>query len=649
MRKTTGILIALLFFFSTSNAEETQYTNNSFARLSYVKGDIYVQRSTDLGYEEGVVNMPISEGDRMGTTEGRAEIYLGNGNYVRLDNETKVDFLTLPDKASDLIRIRVWTGHIYFRVRGLGEEKNIEIHTPDVSIYVLDNGLYRIDVRMGSETEIFVYEGMLEAAGESDSILINNEQRIEVASGRFTTQPTRFYAVAEDSFDRWSEHRDSQIRKRMARTYLPEELEDYEYELATYGEWVYVAPYGNVWVPGGIDIHWRPYYYGRWTWLSLCGWTWIPYEPWGWCTYHYGRWHWRFGLGWYWIPTTIWGPAWVSWYWGHDHFYWAPLSYYGYPGVIINNVYYDRYRGRYYPYNSRALTVIHKNQLRARNVSKVALSQDAVKRIGKINLSKKSLNVRPTASKISVESLGGKKVLLRKNGTSPESKVIKRTSLTTVRKNEAVDSRRVEKKSTTRVYRSQEGKVIKKNLAGEGKVSEKKPIYKSRSTAKKSTAKKSTVKRNTVKKSSSSTTSSRKATTKNPIYKSRTTAKKSNVKRSTVKKGTYGYSSSPKIRTNKPSKKITTKKSSSFIGRIYKNSSGTSRSITSRSSRSSSSSRKSITSRSSRSSSRSSSRGISSKRISSGSKSRSSSGASRRSSSSSSRRTASSGKVKKKK
>jgi hypothetical protein len=620
MRKTTGILIALLFFISASNADETQYTNNSFARLSYVKGDIYVQRSTDLGFEEGVVNMPISEGDRMGTTDGRAEIYLGNGNYVRLDNETKIDFMTLPDKTSALIRIRVWAGHIYFRVSGLEEEKNIEIHTPDVSIYVLDNGLYRIDVRQGSETEIFVYEGMLEAAGEEDSILINNEQRVEVATGSFTSQPTRFYAVAEDSFDRWSENRDSQIRKRMAKAYLPEELEDYEYELSTYGEWVYMPAYGNVWVPGGIDPYWRPYHNGRWTWLSRCGWTWIPYETWGWCTYHYGRWHWRYGLGWYWIPTTIWGPAWVSWYWGHDHFGWAPLSYYGYPGVIINNTYYGRYRGSYYPYNSRALTVIHKNQLKARNVSKVALSQKSVKSIGKISLSKGRLNVKPKASKISVESLGGKKVLLRKTGTSPESEVRKRSSRTTVRKNEAVDSRRVGKKSAARVYPSQKGRIIKKKSAGEGRTSEKKPIYRSRST---------------VKKGSSSYTSSRKASTKKPISKPR----------STVKKGSYGYTSSRKVSANKPSKKITTKKSSSFIGRIYKNVSGSSRSVKSRSSRSSSSSSKSVKS----SSSRSSSRGTSSKRVSSSSKSRSSSGASRKSSSSSSRKTVKSGKVKKKK
>jgi hypothetical protein len=570
MRKITGILIAILFFFSISNAEETQYTNDSFARLSYVKGDIYVQRATDLGYEEGVVNMPISEGDRMGTADGRAEIYLGNGNYVRLDNETKIDFLTLPKKASELIRIQVWTGNIYFRVRDLEEEKNIEIHTPDVSIYVLDNGLYRIDVRQGSETEIFVFEGMLEAAGESDSILINNEQRVEVSTGRFTSQPTRFYAVAEDSFDRWSEHRDSMIRKRMAKAYLPEELEDFEHELSANGDWVYMAPYGHVWVPGGIDPLWRPYYYGRWTWLTLCGWTWIPYEPWGWCTYHYGRWHWRYGLGWYWIPTRVWGPAWVSWYWGYDHFGWAPLSYYGYPGVIINNVYYDRFRGGYYPYNSRALTVIHKNQLKARNVSKVALSQKSVKSLGKISLSRQRLPIRPTASKISVESLGGKKVLLRKKGTSPESEVRKRSSGTTVRKTEAADSNRVGKKTAARVYPSQERKVVKKKSEGEGKISEKNPTYKSRSS---------------------------------------------------IKKDSYSYKSSPKISTKKPSKKITTKKPSSFIGRIYKKISSSSKSVKRSSSRSpsrgtsskrvSSSSKSRSSSGASRSSSSSSSRSAS--------------------------------------
>jgi len=356
-----------------------------------------------------------------------------------------------------------------------------------------------------------------------------------------------------------------------------------------------MAPHGHVWVPGGIGPYWRPYYNGRWTWLSLCGWTWIPYESWGWSTHHFGRWHWRYSLGWYWIPTRVWGPAWVSWYWGYDYFGWAPLSYYGYPGVIINNVYNGRFQGRYYPYNSRTLTVIHKNQLKARNVSKVALSQKSVKSLGKISLSRQRLPMRPTTSKISVERLGGKKVLLRKKVTSPESEATKRSSRTTVRKTEAVDSNRVGKKTAARVYPSQERKVVKE-----------KSIYKSRSS---------------VKKDSYGYPSSRKVSAKKSIYKSR----------SSVKKDSYGYPSSRKASANKPSKKIIPKKSSSFIGRIYKNISGSSKSVKSRSSQSSS-------------------RGTSSKKASSSSsRSKSSSSkASKKSSSSSSRSASKSSKVKKK-
>jgi len=473
MRKMAGILIAILFSFSFLNAEETQYTNYSFARLNFLTGKAYIQRAADLGYEEVVVNMPISEGDRLGTTDGRAEIYLGKGNYIRLDKDTKIDFLNLPKKGYDLVRIRIWSGNVNFNIKSLEEEKNIEIHTSDVSIYVLDEGVYRIDVRQNKETEIFVFEGMVEAAGETGSVLIKDEQRLEVSNARFTSRPTRFFAVAEDSFDRWSEHRDSKIRKQLAEAYLPEELEDFEQELAEYGDWVYIPPYGYVWVPGGVDPDWRPYFYGRWTWLSLCGWSWIPYEPWGWATYHFGRWHWRLGLGWYWIPTSIWGPAWVSWYWGYDYFGWAPLSYYGYPGMIINNVYYGRYSSAYYPYNSRALTVIHKNQLKARNVSKVALSKESVKKLGKIRLSSQQLPLMPTKSKVSIENLDGKKLLLKKVDSPSERVKSRSLNRTSTRKPESANLKKAARSSSP----SQERKITKEKSTSKTRGNIKKGSY----------------------------------------------------------------------------------------------------------------------------------------------------------------------------
>ena len=461
MKKTAIPIIMLAFLFSSLNAEEAKYTNNSLARLSYITGNAYIQRASDLAYEEAAVNLPIAEGDRLGTTDGRAEIYLGKGNYFRLDYNTKIDFLSLPKKEDDLIQIRIWGGNAYLSVETLEIEKGIEIHTSDVSLYILDEGLYRIDVRENTKTEILVFNGLVEAAGETGSSLIKKEQKLEAVEGRIPSHPSRFIAAVDDSFDEWSESRDFQIQKHLAKRYLPEELEDFEYELSEYGEWSYVPSYGYVWVPGRVDTHWRPYYHGRWVWIPICGWTWHPYEPWGWATSHFGRWHWSLGLGWYWIPTGVWGPGWVSWHWGHDYYGWAPLSYYGYPGVIIDNRYYGHYNRADYPYNSRALTVIHKNQLKTRNISKIALSQNSVNKLGKISLTNRAPAIRPE-TKISIEKLEGRKVFLHNNEDAAQFRVNKSFSSLTAKNPEGIDSGEATKVRSRSIKPSEERGIIKR-------------------------------------------------------------------------------------------------------------------------------------------------------------------------------------------
>jgi hypothetical protein len=402
--------------------QETKYTNDSVARVSYVEGKTFVQRASDLGYEEGVLNMPVSEGDRLGTSEGRMEVHFGRGNYIRLDNNSKLDILNLPKKGDDITRIRVWSGSLYLVVGTLTKEKGIEVHTADSSFYVLDKGIYRVNVRENRDTEVLAFRGLIEAAGEGGSSLVKAEQRLEISEGRFSGKPSPFQAVADDGFDRFNQTRNSQLGEQFAKNnkkYLPEELEDYESELDQNGEWQYVAPYGNVWVPSGIDADWRPYWNGRWVWLGMSGWTWLPYEPWGWATFHYGRWHWGMGMGWYWIPMNMWGPAWVDWWWDDFYFGWAPLSFWGYPGILMGGRFYGGYWGRYYPYGSRALTVINRNQLSAPRISSVAVRNPAtLSTLTKVSLSNSTLNMRPTGTGISVQQLNGNRVMLHKDGSS---------------------------------------------------------------------------------------------------------------------------------------------------------------------------------------------------------------------------------------
>jgi hypothetical protein len=99
---------------------------------------------------------------------------------------------------------------------------------------------------------------------------------------------------------------------------------DFYAYLGPMGFWVSYAPYGNVWVPRGVDRFWRPYTRGHWIYTDD-GWTWMSGERWGWLVYHYGRWGWDPRLGWYWVPGNVWGPAWVAWRWGDMYVGWAPL------------------------------------------------------------------------------------------------------------------------------------------------------------------------------------------------------------------------------------------------------------------------------------------------------------------------------------
>ncbi len=403
MRKAALFALWTVLGFSFVYAGEQDYTNRSFARLNFLSGKAFVQRATDLDFEEGIVNMPIAEGDRINTTDGRAEIFMGIGSFLRLDRGTKLDFQSLPRRTSELTRLQLWAGSTYISIRRLDKENTFEISTSDVSIYILDQGLYRIDVRENRETEIFVFRGMAEAAGEGGSVLLKSGERLEASQGYFPSGATPFTVTAADSFDRWSEYREDLLGHRLSQRYLSEELSDFEYELASQGRWMYMPPYGYVWIPSGMGLSWQPYRYGRWIWYPRAGWTWLPYESWGWVTCHYGRWHWHPISGWYWIPTSQWGPAWVSWHVGVDTYGWAPLTYSNRPAVIINNHFYADYAETDYPYRSKALTVVTKNQLSAPDISRVAIEKDSLSASSRIRLSRSAPAPEPTPMKMSIQ------------------------------------------------------------------------------------------------------------------------------------------------------------------------------------------------------------------------------------------------------
>ena len=401
-------LVALIPLAVSAQSDEDQ--GRSYARLSFVQGQVTVDRGTELGTESAEVNLPVAAGNRLVTADGQAEVQFGRSNYLRLGMSSEAEFAALPSRTNDPVKLHLRAGQAYLRVTTLDADKGIEVHTPDASFYILEEGLYRFDVNEGATTEVLVHEGSVEAAGEQGSVVIRTNERLVAANGAIQSGPESFSA-AMDGFDRWNETRDGLLDRRSGSSYLPSEISQYENELDDNGRWVQEASYGNVWVPYVQDVDWRPYLYGRWVWYPIIGWTWVSSEPWGWATYHYGRWQWGLGMGWYWIPTRHWGPAWVHWYHGRDHYGWCPLSYHDRPGVVLDGRYHDGWNGRDYPWNSRALTVVHRDRLQSPAISRHALRGSELGALGRISLRADQPGIRPSAGRAGLGSPISRKAL----------------------------------------------------------------------------------------------------------------------------------------------------------------------------------------------------------------------------------------------
>jgi len=262
MKKALLLAVAFLVFIplglsAQSDTPSKGYYADSYARLSYLNGDVFVQRTSGLGTEKAEANLALIQGDQLGTANGQAEVQFGHQNYLRLDQNSKVKFALLPTQGNDRITIQVLEGNAYLRIGSLAREKAVEVDTPDASYYVLDEGLYRFNVSLNKQTEVLVFAGSLEAAGQAGSVMVRGQESLIASDGKMLGDPAPF-TPRSDNFDQWNESRDALFAQKSTPRHLPSELSDYEEELDQNGQWTYEEPYGNVWVPYGIDNDWRP-------------------------------------------------------------------------------------------------------------------------------------------------------------------------------------------------------------------------------------------------------------------------------------------------------------------------------------------------------------------------------------------------------
>lgn len=316
----TVLLASVGFLLQFSNPAKAQddYDDQSqdppgrVGRLNYSQGSVSFRPAGEDDWVTAVPNRPLVSGDDLWTDEdSRAEVHVGSA-AIRMGAQTGITFLTLDDNNT---QIRLAQGSLIVRMRHVDDDDTYEIDTPNIAFTLLQPGEYRVDVSEdGSQSIATVFHGRGRVTGGGLTYSV-----IAGQSATFSGSDQLDYDLEqlpqEDGFDDWAFERDGQEDEADSANYVSREMTGYE-DLDQYGDWSYVAGYGECWHPRMIVAGWAPYRYGHWVYVGPWGWTWVEDEPWGFAPFHYGRWTFVNG-GWFWVPgpvvvRPVWAPALVA-------------------------------------------------------------------------------------------------------------------------------------------------------------------------------------------------------------------------------------------------------------------------------------------------------------------------------------------------
>jgi hypothetical protein len=250
------------------------------SRVLSAAGDIYVisAKAGGVNFIQGKVSIArkigksglllkgdnIEIGDKISTgADGKAEILLNPGSYVRLSNNSSLEFVST---NLDDLQIKLNGGSAIFEVFA-DKEFSVAVNTPKTGFNLIQSGIYRIDVPADGTEKIEVWKGRAQIGNDENNIvkggkaalIVNGQQQVE-----------KFDRDEKDELEIWSKERAKELAKinsRLERRAMTSSLINSFNSSAwnmyeSFGVWVYNRAYGtHCFLPFGYG--WRsPYGFG---------------------------------------------------------------------------------------------------------------------------------------------------------------------------------------------------------------------------------------------------------------------------------------------------------------------------------------------------------------------------------------------------
>jgi hypothetical protein len=211
----------------------------------------------------------VEIGDRVSTaSDGKAEILLNPGSYIRLGGNSSFEF-----GATDLedLQIKLDSGSAVFEVFAANEFR-VSVSTPKGKVALIETGVYQIDIYSDGEGLISVTKGKAEV-GEANATTVKG--------GRTATIGTDAVAIGKFDKDKRGELAEWSRSRAKELTQITSSLRDQTLNNSlsigysrglwgmydSFGLWIYSAQYGRYcFLPFGHSWY-SPYGYGYNTWI----------------------------------------------------------------------------------------------------------------------------------------------------------------------------------------------------------------------------------------------------------------------------------------------------------------------------------------------------------------------------------------------
>jgi len=306
--RNSSILIGVLFAL-VSCLPVLADSHVRIIRLSYIEGGVQISRAAGTPYEKAIVNLPITEGAKLKTSDGRAEVEFEDGSTLRIVPESEVEFpqLSLHDSGARVSAVEVKSGTVYVNFPGTKDDE-FSVAFGDEKIKLAHAAHLRL--MLGDEdSTVAVFKGLIQVDSPSGAIEVKKNQT--VSFDRDGNQYRLAKNIHETPYDSWDDQQNEYHTRYAAKSY--NSYSPYAYgttDLAYYGNFFNAPGYGMMWQPYFAGMGWDPFMDGAWAFNQGFGFGWVSAYPWGWTPYHYGAWIFLPGYGWAWQP----GGVWNTWY-----------------------------------------------------------------------------------------------------------------------------------------------------------------------------------------------------------------------------------------------------------------------------------------------------------------------------------------------